>query len=317
MRWVAAALLALGTAAGAMWLLRPSVGEVSFDASAIGDDPAAYLARQEARFDDIVAGTEKRVVWRDGPGVRTDWVIVYLHGFSASSEETRPLPDRVAEALSANIVFTRLTGHGRDGTAMAEATPEAWLADLDEALAVAAQMGDRVLALSASTGGTLSALGAARGRDIDAHVMISPNFEPRATGAWLLTLPGARDWVPLLAGDTRDFEPENERHARYWTHEYPTEATVPMAVLVRGANVAPLDRIEAPALVLLSEEDDVVSPEATRDAMQRWGGPFTIEAVTPPSGNAPSNHVLAGDILSPDMTAPMAERIVRWVSTLP
>jgi len=57
-RLTVAALLLFGGA----WALYPPEGlgtAPDFDASAIGDDPAEYLAAQEARFDDIVPGTEK------------------------------------------------------------------------------------------------------------------------------------------------------------------------------------------------------------------------------------------------------------------
>ncbi|MBJ3762743.1 alpha/beta hydrolase [Maribius pontilimi] len=317
MKWVVRILTALVLLGVAVWLLRPGVGEIAFDADAIGDDPVAYLAAQESRFDDIVEGTQKRVVWAGDPGARTDWVVVYVHGFSASSEEIRPVPDQVAAALGANLYFTRLEGHGRDGAAMAESSAEAWLRDFDEGLAIARRLGDRVLVMSASTGGTIAALASARGRDVDAQVMVSPNFGVQAAGAFLLTLPGARSWVPLLVGETRSFEAENPAHAKYWTTRYPTEAVVPMALSVRAAKAAALQRITTPALVIFSEDDQVVRPEATRAAMARWGGPVTLEPVSPPPGNAPSNHVLAGDILSPDMTAPVTDMILDWVRALP
>ncbi|SEN46404.1 alpha/beta hydrolase [Palleronia pelagia] len=315
-RLTVAALLLFGGA----WALYPPEGlgtAPDFDASAIGDDPAEYLAAQEARFDDIVPGTEKRIVWAGAPGEDTDWVVIYLHGFSASSEEIRPVPDRVAEALGANLVFMRLTGHGRDGPAMAQPVAADWVRDLDEALAVADRIGDRVLAISTSTGGTLAAYGAATGRGIDAQIMISPNFGIQNSAAFLLRWPAAEHLVPLLAGETRSFEPENDAHARYWTTRYPTVSTLPMAALVAAANDADLGQATAPALVLLSENDEVVRPAATRDAMGRWGGPVTIETVDVPPGNAPSHHVLAGDILSPGLTDPMAARMVDWVRALP
>ena len=84
--------------------------------------------------------------------------IVYLHGFSASSEEIRPVPDDVAAALGANLVHTRFKGHGRDGDAMAEGSVPTWMADAVEALAVARRVGKKVMIMSTSTGGTLAAL---------------------------------------------------------------------------------------------------------------------------------------------------------------
>ncbi|TIN41210.1 MAG: alpha/beta hydrolase, partial [Mesorhizobium sp.] len=89
---------------------------IRFDPSVIGDDPQAYLARKEAAVPDIHDGLEKEIIWVN-PMVhaRTPLSIVYIHGFSASKGEVRPLPDEVAEGLDANLYYTRLTGHGQGG----------------------------------------------------------------------------------------------------------------------------------------------------------------------------------------------------------
>ncbi|TIP53097.1 MAG: alpha/beta hydrolase, partial [Mesorhizobium sp.] len=87
---------------------------IIFDPSVIGDDPQAYLARKEAAVPDIHDGLEKEIIWAN-PMVhaRTPLSIVYIHGFSASKGEVRPLPDEVADQLDANLFYTRLTGHGQ------------------------------------------------------------------------------------------------------------------------------------------------------------------------------------------------------------
>ena len=109
---------------GALWIFgprEPASLQIDYRRIAIPDDVDAYLSTAEARFDDIVPGTHKRVSWFGIPGEKTPVAIVYIHGFSASSEELRPVPDLVAKALGANLYFTRLTGHGRGSAAMAGA----------------------------------------------------------------------------------------------------------------------------------------------------------------------------------------------------
>src|SRR5262245_7333243 len=107
----------------ATFLLGPRAAvdtRVSFDPTAIGDDPEAYLASAEAQVKGIRPGLQKEIVWADLATKRkTPLAIVYVHGFSSSKGEVRPLPDKVAAALGANLFFTRLTGHGQDGAAMA------------------------------------------------------------------------------------------------------------------------------------------------------------------------------------------------------
>jgi hypothetical protein len=76
----------------------------AFDKTRLGADVDAYLSASESHFADIRPGAAKRVVWADpATKAKTAFAIVYLHGFSASAEEIRPLPDRVAAALGANL----------------------------------------------------------------------------------------------------------------------------------------------------------------------------------------------------------------------
>ena len=54
-------------------------------------DLDSYLAASEAQFSDIVPNTEKTIIWASEPGQKTDIAVVYLHGFSATRQETAPL----------------------------------------------------------------------------------------------------------------------------------------------------------------------------------------------------------------------------------
>ena len=80
----------------------------------------AYLAQEESAVTGIHANTEKRVVWAVGDGIdstphRTPKSVVYLHGFSATRQETAPFSETLARALGANLFETRLAGHGLPG----------------------------------------------------------------------------------------------------------------------------------------------------------------------------------------------------------
>jgi pimeloyl-ACP methyl ester carboxylesterase len=120
------------------------------------NDVEGYLARTEGQFDDIAPGAEKSIVWAGAKRAKTPFAIVYLHGFSATRQETFPLCDLVAARLGANLHYTRLTGHGRGGRALAEATVSDWLNDAAEAFAIGERLGDKVIVIGTSTGGTLA-----------------------------------------------------------------------------------------------------------------------------------------------------------------
>ncbi|MBV0912571.1 alpha/beta hydrolase [Anianabacter salinae] len=306
----------------AVWYLgprEPVVTDADFDQGALGDDLDAYFQRVEADVPDLREAARKRVVWAGAPGAVTPLAILYLHGFSASAEEIRPVPDIVADALGANLIYTRLTGHGRDGAAMAEASVQDWMGDVAEGLAAARQVGERVVILSVSTGGTLAALvpfDAAMSEDLAGIAFVSPNFRIANPAAALLTWPMARTWVPLVTGQDRAFEPQNPEHAAHWTTRYPTRALMPMAAVVRHASGRDYGGVDVPALFAFSPDDAIVDQSRTREIAEGWGGPARIEPITLTPGNDPDNHVIAGDILSPGMTQPVAEIIIDWAGGL-
>lgn len=275
-----------------------------------------WLAGREAAVGGIRPGCAKQVVWADGPK-RTGVSIVYVHGFSATGGELRPLPDLVAQALGANIFFTRLAGHGQDGDAMGRARLPEWEADVDEALAIGAALGDEVIVMGCSTGCTLLTTALARGARVKGVVHISPNFGLRHVLAHLLLqMPGVRAWGPWVAGRERTFDPISEAHTAYWTVKYDTQAVFTMADAVRAAMASPIEGIQTPAYFAFGETDQVVSPSKTRRVMARWAGPVHEDILTQGAADDVMGHVMAGDVFSPEQTAPLADRIISWAKAL-
>ncbi|KQT60560.1 MULTISPECIES: alpha/beta hydrolase [unclassified Aureimonas] len=322
LRLVLALVVVLALAAGGVWLFgprEPADLTLRFDPAAIGADPDAYLARTEADVPNLRPDAAKSIVWAyPASRAKTPLAVVYIHGFSGSREDLRPLPDEVAERLGANLYFTRLAGHGRDGAAMREASVNDWVNDLAEALAIGREIGERVVVISTSTGATLATLGATLpdlAKSMDGLVLVSPNFGLPQRYAFVLDLPFARDLLPWLTDETYSFTPVNDAQAANWTVSYPTAALLPMAALVRTTVAARLDAITLPAFFLYSPADTVVDPTATEAVAARWGGPKQVLQV--PSSGDPANHVIAGRILSPQTTEELAARIADWIAALP
>ncbi|MBZ9998444.1 MULTISPECIES: alpha/beta hydrolase [unclassified Mesorhizobium] len=291
---------------------------IRFDPSAIGDDPQAYVARTEAAISGIRDGLEKEIIWAN-PMVhaRTRLSIVYIHGFSASKGELRPLPDEVADQLDANLFFTRLTGHGQDGAAMMQGSLNAWINDYEEALAIGRAIGDKVIVISTSTGGSLAAWAATQPGASDgvaAIAFISPNFGVKASGAGILTMRWGKQIAELVAGKERSFMPRNALHEKFWTTRYPLAATLPMQALTELAYGAPVEKAVVPALFIFSDSDSVVRPDRTREIAGRWGAPHELVPVD--DTGDPDNHVIAGDALSPSTTTFLAQRIAVWIEAV-
>ena len=312
---------------------------VAIDSDAISADPFEYVAASEAGFD-IRPGLEKEIVYAFPKSrAKTRIAIVYIHGFSASKNELRPVPDRIASELGANLFFTRLTGHGRDGAAMGDATVNDWINDVAEALEVGKALGERVVVMATSTGATLATLAAFQPElrpGMDAIVQISPNYRLKLPWhmSFVLDMPFGENVAELAAGPDRSFDPVNEAHEANWTSRYPVRSVMPMAATIRAVNSRHVETLDVPTLFVFDEADQVVDHSVTRDIHSRWGcavdgwacpaegvvGDGAAEPVERPvhvetlvGTDDPLHHVIAGDALSPSTNDAMVTVVVDWI----
>lgn len=71
---------------------RPNA-HVSLNPPLLPDNLDEFLPGSESRFTDLIADTNKNIVWHDPLNhSKTNLAIVYLHGFSATRQEVKPLP---------------------------------------------------------------------------------------------------------------------------------------------------------------------------------------------------------------------------------
>lgn len=317
------AVLAVIVIGGLLWITLGDHAEIdgsySFSPSQLPADLDAYLAASEQNVPNLRPNVQKRIVWAGEKGEKTEWSVVYLHGYSATSEEIRPVTDMVANELGANLFYTRLTGHGRDGYAMAEPRGADWLNDTAEALEIGRRLGDKVLVIGTSTGGTLAAIAAhypEMREGLAGVVFVSPNFEIANPMAAFMGFPGARWWGPVLAGETRSFEPRNEGQEKYWTTSYPTVSTVLLVHLVNFVNKLDFTEVKIPAMFMFSDDDQVVVAAKTREIAAKWGGSVTLDVVTMNEDDDEFSHVIAGDIVSPGQNQRATNSITDWARGL-
>lgn len=301
---VAAWVFTLLTTLIAFWALGPRPSFVErWEEPELPEDLDRWASDREAGVPGLRAGDGREIVWVDpATRSRTDVSLVYLHGFSADRHEVEPVISDLGRELGANVFFTRLAGHGRDGPAMAEATVEAWLADAAEAIAVASRIGDRIVLTGTSTGATLALWTAARPevRDrVAAMILVSPNLQPKDRSSRVFLQPWGEQIARVVAGPERCWEPLNEEQGRHWTTCYPMAAVTPMMALVERVRTMDLSSIVAPTLVLYSPDDDVVDVDEIRARFATMTS-APIQTSDIPSTTDPSSHVLAGSIVSPE-----------------
>ncbi len=277
-------------------------------------DVEQYVRESELRISGLTPGTEKIIIWADSTKKsKTPLSIVYIHGFSATRQETAPLCDIVARNLGANLFYTRLTGHGLDGASLAKATVNDWFNDAEESLEIGRWLGNDVVVVGSSTGGTLATWLAARNEgNIAALVLLSPNFGLKNPASEWLLFPWAEVMAPLLVGSEYSWEPVNHRHGEFWTRRYPTKALILMMGLVDVVRKADLSVVTAPVFVAYSPNDRIVDSNKTEKTLHRFGSDG-IMFCRIMHANDPDNHIIAGDILAPENTEMVARLITRFL----
>jgi len=279
---------------------RPATDEtIHFDVSNVGSDLDTYLSEDEKGIANLTPGAEKEIIWADlATKKKTPLALIYLHGFSATKMEIRPVPDNIAKSLGANLYYSRLSGHGVGGKGLAEATMNDWLNDLAQAVAIGERLGDKIVIVTTSTGGTLAILGTKFPnlmKNVAGLVLVSPNFALRSASIDLMNMPWGETLLPLVVGTERKFEPDNAEQRKWWTTTYPTQALFSMAALLRQVEAIDKSKISLPALFIYSKEDTTVRPDITDEVVKNWGGATSVMIVETPQDAA--NHVIAGDIL--------------------
>ena len=266
--------------------------------AALGD----WLEAAEATIPELTPGAEATIDWADpeNPG-KTDLVFVYLHGFSATRQETAPVTENIAATFDANIVHVRLAGHGVGPDGMA--TPsEDWLQSTLDTFNIASQVGDRIVLVGTSTGVTLATWllfqPGINTERVVALLAMSPNFKIRNPFGFLLTWPWAYHWVPMLLGRSRSWEPENEMAAKYWTHSYDTVAVIEMQKVVDHVATLRLEDANVPMAMMYMTNDPTVDTPANLTAFDRWGAPGKelIQVTIDPDEES---HVFVGNITAP------------------
>ncbi len=311
-----AALLLIAVLVIAALLSWPANLKLELTPPEVDAAPDGWLAAREMLVDaefGIYAATEKRVRWQVGAaGTRTEFAVVYLHGFSATRQEIAPVAQRLADALGANLFETRLAGHGLKSGQLDNVSAEDWLADTAEAIAVGNSIGKRLILVGTSTGATLAMAAAiARPEDVAALVMISPNFSPRDENADYMTAPGGPLLARLLLGETHSWEPHNAMQARFWTTRYSIASIIEVMRLVKAIRDSLPLSLQQPLLVFLSPDDDVINVGRAETAIAQIDAPY--KKVINVDTEHPAHHVLAGDILAPHKTDEVVAQILNFL----
>ncbi len=267
----------------------------------------AYVASNEAKHK-VKPDNEARIVWaNDSTKAKTPYVIVYLHGFSASQEEGNPVHRNIAKQFGCNMYLARLSEHGIDTTdALVNMTATSLWESAKEAYAIGKQLGDKVILMGTSTGGTVALELASNFEDVAGLVLYSPNIAINNPSAFLTNNPwGLQIARMVMGGKENVLKNRTDTYKKYWNHQYRLEAVVELQELLETTMIpSHFNKIKCPLLTLYyfkdeKNQDPVVKVSAMKEMFEAVATPTNLKRMIPiPEAG---NHVLASPIQSNDI----------------
>lgn len=257
----------------------------------------------------VKPNNEARIVWyNDTIKQKTEYAIVYLHGFSASQEEGAPIHSNIAREFGCNLYLSRLSDHGVDTIEpMRDLTPSRYWESAARALAIGKQLGNKVILMGTSTGASLALqLAATFPNEVNALILMSPNIAIFNDKSWLLNNHWGlqmAEWITgsryVTSADTRPV------YKQYWYAQYPLEAVVQLEEYLETAMThETFTKVRQPVLMLYYykdevRQDSVVSVPAMLKMFDELETPrpLRIKQAIPNAGN----HVLGSYIKSNDL----------------
>lgn len=266
-----------------------------------------YVSNIESQHK-LKPNNQARIVWFDSSKTKTEYSIVYLHGFSASEEEGRPIHTNIAKAFGCNLYLSRLAGHGIDTTEpMISLTADDLWESAKQALQIGKQLGNKTILMATSTGGTLALkLAADYPNDVYALILMSPNVAINNNKAYLLNNPWGLQIARLVTGSNyitvKDSRPI---YKQYWYWHYPLQSTVQLQELIETSMTKQtFGKVEQPLLMLYyyrddAHQDSVVSVPAMLDMFNKLGTPANKKVKVPMP--YVGDHVMGSYIKSQDL----------------
>ena len=285
------------------------------------EDLEKYVAENEADVKDLKPDNQARIIWaNDSLKQKTEFAVVYLHGFSASQEEGDPLHEDFAKRYGFNLYLSRLEDHGRpDSNSFIHLTPENFMQSAEDAIDIGKKLGDKVIVMSCSTGSTLSVILAAAGEDIHSMIMYSPNIDIYDPMSELLVYPWAEELSSVVMGGKYNRIVYDTMAQKYWNSIYHTNALFTIKTLIKDymteENFA---KIKIPVFLGYyykdeENQDKVVSVARMLDFYSQISTPDSLKRkmAFPEAGR----HVISSHIMSKDIKGVFAETC-KWAEEI-
>lgn len=257
-----------------------------------------FIAENEMKFP-IKSNNQKVLLNANLSRGKSPTSFIYIHGFSASRMEISPVFETLSKNWDSPLFMTRLHGHGLGPDDLGNAKMDDWINDALEALTIGLTLGEKVVITCTSTGCALGLyLAYFYPEKIEALILVSPNFAPANPMAFLANGPLGPTMTRIFEGPYRKFDETSPSIEAHWTTLYGTRSIPEMVSLVTAVKNLDLETIRIPTLTLYTPHDDVVSVPEIQKHAPRLSSPLNQII----SLDEAKNHVLAGDLRSPETT---------------
>ena len=265
-----------------------------------------YIHQNESKHQ-VKPDNEARIVWQDSTQAKTEYSIVYLHGFTASQEEGDPVHVDFAKKFGCNLYLPRLADHGIDTTEqLLYFSADRFWESAKEALAIGSAIGDKVILMSTSTGGTVALMLAAEfPDDVYGLINMSPNIEINDPNAFLLNNPWGLQIARLVKGGDYQVVNYNADRQKYWNEKYRLESLVQLQELIeQKMNAETFSKVSQPSLTLYyykdeENQDPTVKVSAMLKMNQELATPEPLKQIIAiPDAGA---HVMGSHLVSKDI----------------
>ncbi|MBK7561569.1 MAG: alpha/beta hydrolase [Chitinophagaceae bacterium] len=288
---------------------QPSTPKLTTDLPVIPAEPPAleqYISNNESNYK-LKPDNEARILWfNDSSKQKTEYAIVYLHGFSASQEEGDPVHYEFAQKMGCNLFLARLADHGIDTTEpLLNFTADRLWNSAKQAYAIGKQLGKKVILMSTSTGGTLALKLAAAYPEIAGLILLSPNIAINEPNAWMLNNHWGLQIARVVGGKYFKAKDTTALFAQYWNNTYRMEALVQLEELLETTmKESTFKKVTQPALLLYyykdeENQDPVVKVSAMKRMFSQLSTPDSLkrQVAIPNAGN----HVIGSYVKSKDV----------------
>ena len=273
---------------GAIYLVGPRVEtpEFSNEVPEVPDNLVKlqkWINTKEILQGNVRPGNASKIIFNDSIPQKTEYSVIYYHGFTASGMEGDPVHRNISNVLGANLYIPRLFGHGlEEEESMLNFNNDDFWKSGKEALEVAKKLGEKVIVLGTSHGGSL-ALALGNDPSIEAMLLFGPNiavFDPKAK---LLSKPWGLQIGRLVKGGNYHEWEANDEKKKYWSTKTRLEAMTHMQKFLDvKMRRSVFKKVKVPVFLAYyyksdSLQDNVVSVPAMLKMYDQLGTPDSLK----------------------------------------